>query len=49
MYTKDHYWIEKVGSGEYKVGLSDYAQDSYGDFVVVEIEKLNEVVEKDCE
>ena len=30
-----------------KVGLSDYAQDSYGDFVMVEIEKLNEEVTKD--
>ena len=32
---------------EYKVGLSDYAQDSYGDFVVVEIERMNEIVDKD--
>jgi glycine cleavage system H lipoate-binding protein len=32
-----------------KVGLSDYAQDSYGDFVMVEIEKLGELVEKDGE
>ena len=47
-YTKDHYWVERIKStDEYKVGLSDYAQDSYGDFVVVEIERMNEVVDKD--
>ena len=47
-YTKDHYWVERIKStDEYKVGLSDYAQDSYGDFVVVEIEKMNETVDKD--
>ena len=33
---------------EYKVGLSDYAQDNYGDVVHVEIAKLDEHVEKDC-
>ena len=47
-YTKDHYWVERIKStDEYKVGLSDYAQDSYGDFVVVEIERMNEIVDKD--
>ena len=40
--------MERIKStDEYKVGLSDYAQDSYGDFVVVEIERMNEVVDKD--
>lgn len=33
---------------EFKVGLSDYAQDNYGDVVHVEIAKLDEHVEKDC-
>ena len=47
-YTKDHYWVERIKTtDEYKVGLSDYAQDSYGDFVVVEIERMNEIVDKD--
>jgi len=49
-YTKDHYWVERIKTtDEYKVGLSDYAQDSYGDFVVVEIERMNEIVDKDEE
>ena len=40
--------MERIKStDEYKVGLSDYAQDSYGDFVVVEIERMNEIVDKD--
>jgi len=42
--------VERIKTtDEYKVGLSDYAQDSYGDFVVVEIERMNEIVDKDEE
>ena len=47
MYTKDHYWVKELKESVFRVGLSDYAQDSYGDFVMVEIEKLNEPVQKD--
>merc|ERR1712227_517747 len=48
-YTKDHYWVAPLKNDEYKVGLSDYAQDNYGDVVHVEIAKLDEHVEKDSE
>ena len=47
-YTKDHYWVAPLKNDEFKVGLSDYAQDNYGDVVHVEIAKLDEHVEKDC-
>ena len=46
-YTREHYWVQQLNQNEYKVGLSDYAQDSFGDFVMVEIEKMNENVEQD--
>jgi len=51
LYTKDHYWVQKEAknSTHFKVGLSDYAQDSYGDFVMVEIDRLNQEVIKDDE
>ncbi|CAG5098385.1 Oidioi.mRNA.OKI2018_I69.XSR.g15620.t1.cds [Oikopleura dioica] len=44
LYTRDHYWVQKEtkNATHFKVGLSDYAQDSYGDFVMVEIDRLNE-------
>merc|ERR1711953_325371 len=48
-YTREHYWVQQLNQNEYKVGLSDYAQDSFGDFVMVEIEKMNENVEQDAE
>merc|ERR1712198_348319 len=48
-YTRDHYWVAPIKNDEYKVGLSDYAQDNYGDVVHVEIAKLDEHVEKDSE
>ena len=47
-YTRDHYWVAPIKNDEYKVGLSDYAQDNYGDVVHVEIAKLDEHVERDC-
>jgi glycine cleavage system H protein len=48
-YTREHYWVQRMNSSEFKVGLSDYAQDSFGDFVMVEIEKINEQVKQDAE
>merc|ERR1711887_305767 len=48
-YTKDHYWVAPLKGNEFKVGLSDYAQDNYGDVVHVEIAKLDEHVDRDAE
>jgi len=47
MYTKDHFWVQELKNNSVKIGLSDYAQDSYGDFVHVEIEQINTDVVKD--
>lgn len=38
-YTKEHEWI-KAGDGEATVGITNYAQDSLGDIVFVEMPKV---------
>jgi glycine cleavage system H protein len=43
-YTKEHEWIQvdgKIGT----VGITDYAQDSLGDIVFVDLPKVGETVE----
>ena len=44
-YTKEHEWIELSGS-EGKVGITDYAQNSLGDIVFVDLPKVGSSVEK---
>src|ERR1700685_2958555 len=44
-YTKEHEWIELNGK-EGKVGITDYAQNSLGDIVFVELPKVGSSVEK---
>ena len=45
-YTKDHEWV-KVEGNQAKVGITDYAQGELGDIVYVEIETLDERLEKE--
>ena len=43
-YTKEHEWIQvdgKVGT----IGITDYAQDSLGDIVYVDLPKVGDTVE----
>src|ERR1700732_644417 len=42
-YTREHEWIE-VGAG--KVGITDYAQNTLGDIVFVDLPKVGSSVEK---
>ena len=42
-YTREHEWIE-VGAG--KVGITDYAQNTLGDIVFVDLPKVGTTVEK---
>ena len=44
-YTKEHEWIELSGN-EGKVGITDYAQNSLGDIVFVDLPKVGSSVEK---
>ena len=45
-YTKDHEWIEIDGKIA-TVGITDYAQGELGDIVYVEIETLDEILNKE--
>jgi len=46
-YTKDHEWI-KIEGDIATVGITDYAQGELGDIVYVEVETLDETLEKDA-
>ncbi len=43
-YTKEHEWIEVIGAVG-TVGITDYAQNSLGDIVFVELPKVGDKVE----
>src|SRR5882757_336554 len=43
-YTKEHEWIEVTGDSG-AVGITDYAQNSLGDIVFVELPKVGDVLE----
>jgi glycine cleavage system H protein len=45
-YTKEHEWIDVEGTTA-KIGITDYAQDSLGDIVFVELPKVGSKLEKD--
>ncbi|KAK5578597.1 hypothetical protein RB653_008269 [Dictyostelium firmibasis] len=36
-YTKDHEWVNSLGSQKYRMGITDYAQRHLGDIVFVEL------------
>jgi glycine cleavage system H protein len=42
-YTKEHEWIDAAAG---KVGITDYAQDTLGDIVFVDLPKIGAKVEK---
>lgn len=45
-YTKDHEWIQVDGDVAI-VGITDFAQGELGDIVYVEVETVDETLEKD--
>jgi glycine cleavage system H protein len=45
-YTKDHEWI-KIEGDIATVGITDFAQGELGDIVYVEVETLDEVLDKE--
>ncbi|MEG3657428.1 glycine cleavage system protein GcvH [Arenibacter palladensis] len=45
-YTKDHEWVRIEGDTAI-VGITDFAQGELGDIVYVEVETLDETLEKD--
>jgi glycine cleavage system H protein len=47
LYSKDHEWVQQLEGNRVRIGISDYAQNSLGDIVFVEIESLNTEIAKD--
>lgn len=45
-YTKDHEWV-KIDGDIVTVGITDFAQSELGDIVYVEVETLDETLDKD--
>jgi len=45
-YTKDHEWV-KVEGDVATVGITDFAQGELGDIVYVEVETVDETLDKD--
>ena len=43
-YTKEHEWVKAEGSTA-SVGITDYAQNSLGDIVFVELPKVGDMLE----
>ncbi len=46
-YTREHEWIEVAGN-QGKIGITDYAQNSLGDIVFVDVPKVSDKVTKDA-
>ncbi|MGV8945946.1 MAG: glycine cleavage system protein GcvH [Lutibacter sp.] len=45
-YTKDHEWV-KIEGDKATIGITHFAQSELGDIVYVDVDTLNESVEKD--
>jgi len=45
-YTKDHEWV-KIDNDIATVGITDFAQGELGDIVYVEVETIDETLDKD--
>lgn len=45
-YTKDHEWV-KINGEIATIGITDFAQGELGDIVYVEVDTLNEMLEKE--
>ncbi len=45
-FTNDHEWVRTEGEDAY-VGITDFAQNELGDIVFVEVETIDETLEKE--
>lgn len=43
-YTKSHEWLKELEGGAVQVGLTDFAQDSLGDIVFVNLPQVGDTV-----
>ncbi|MGE7433931.1 glycine cleavage system protein GcvH [Kitasatospora sp. NPDC001175] len=42
MYSKEHEWVQRMGNGQVRVGITDFAQRQLGDIVFVELPKVGD-------
>ena len=45
-YTKDHEWL-KIDGNEAMIGITDYAQNELGDIVFIEVETVDEELDRE--
>lgn len=45
-YSEEHEWILDTESGDYLVGITDYAQDSLGEIVFIDLPSVGDEFEK---
>lgn len=45
-YTKDHEWV-KIENGVATIGITEFAQSELGDIVYVDVDTVDDTVEKD--
>ncbi|MGO5053328.1 glycine cleavage system protein GcvH [Lachnospiraceae bacterium LCP25S3_G4] len=43
-YSKSHEWVEDLGEGKVKVGLTDFAQQELGDLVFINLPEVGDEV-----
>ncbi|TCS83997.1 glycine cleavage system protein GcvH [Tepidibacillus fermentans] len=43
-YSKEHEWVEVLGDNKVRIGITDYAQNSLGDIVFVEVPGVGDEV-----
>lgn len=44
LYTKEHDWLEDLGDGTYKFGITEYAQEALGDIVYIELPEAGDEI-----
>ena len=44
LYTADHEWVRDLGGGRVRVGITNFAQDSLGDIVFVQLPAVGDPV-----
>ncbi len=47
-YTNSHEWLLDLGNGAYRVGLSDFAQQSLGDIVFIDLPQAGDALSADA-
>ena len=43
-YTKSHEWVQELGGGKVRVGITDYAQHALGELVFVNLPQVGDEV-----